>query len=78
MRGPTKEINATYKRNYPRQQIACTKGSKTSVDGVCTFFGFQSGKLTYDVSCLPEDDAEEVDSAGDTDKAQRYRQPLYL
>jgi len=40
--------------------------------------GFKGGKLAYDVRCLPDYSVDEVDSAGDTDKAQRGRQPLYL
>lgn len=42
------------------------------------FFGFESGKLAYNVSRLPKYVAEEVDSAGDADKTQCYGQPLYL
>ena len=74
MRGPTEEINTTYKLNYPWQQTLVIEWG-INVDVV---LGFEGGKLAYDVRGLPEDGAEEVESAGDADKAQRYRQPLYL
>jgi len=73
------QINTTYKHNYPRQQASVIKGGIIVDDlMVSESVGFKGGKLAYDVCGLPEYGVEEIDSTGDTDKAQRYRQPLYL
>lgn len=77
MRSPAEEINTAYKHNYPRQQALVIERG-ISKDGAGIFLGFEGGKLAYDIRGVPEDGVEEVDSAGDTDKTQRYRQPLYL
>ena len=79
MRSSAEEINTTYKHNYPGQQASVIEGG-IRVDGlvVSVSVGFKGGKLAYDGRGLPEYGVEEIDSTGDTDKAQRYRQPLYL
>ncbi len=79
MRSSAEEINTTYKHNYPRQQALVIEGGISVGDLIVSVsVGFKEGKLAYDVSCLPEYSVEEVDSAGNTDKTQCYRQPLYL
>ena len=71
MRSSAEQINTTYKHNYPGRQALVIEGG-ISVDGL------KGGKLTYDLRGLPEYGVEEIDSTGDTDKAQCYRQPSYL
>jgi len=79
MRSSAEEINTTYKHNYPGQQALVIEGG-ISVDDliVSGSVGFKEGKLAYDVRGLPKYSADEVDSSGNTDKTQCYRQPLYL
>lgn len=80
----TKQVNTTYKHNYPGQQTlviewGVVRGSvSVAVNNISVSISLKIGKLAYYASCLPEDGEEEVESAGDTDKAQRYGQPLYL
>jgi len=79
MRGSTDQINTTYKHNYPGQQALVIEGGISVGDLIVSVsVGFKGGKLAYDARGLPEYCVEEIDSTGDTDKAQCYRQPLYL
>lgn len=79
MRSSAEQINTTYKHNYPGQQALVIEGG-IRIDGpiVSGSVGFKGGKLAYDARGLPEYGVEEIDSTGDTDKAQCYGQPLYL